>query len=116
MAFTKPRWHAGFDEKYGEGSALKVLRTYEPPAEPEDPSMLEQFFDGAVDTLQGITGIISAPTELVETITNINTMGTEQANSIIDRSVTTRNNVLENGGKPPMSPEEAEFRERLEFS
>ena len=29
------------------------------------------------DTLQGIgRGIISAPTELVETITNINTMGT----------------------------------------
>ena len=31
---------AGFDEKYGEGSALQVLKgTYEPPAEPEGPSM-----------------------------------------------------------------------------
>ena len=78
---------------------------------------LDDFIEGSVDTLQGIgRGIISAPTELVETITNINTMGTEQANSIIDRSVTTRNNVLENDGKPPMSPEEeAEFRERLEL-
>ena len=127
---SKPNSLDAFDEIYGQGSALQVLKgTYEVPPEPEGPSMFEQaknaftntvsaigdmslddFIEGSVDTLQGIgRGIISAPTELVETITNINTMGTEQANSSV-RSSTTRNNVLENDGKPPMSPEEeAEF-------
>ena len=118
---------AGFEKKYGEGSAVAVLEgTYNHLSEPEGPSMFEvasavSDFDEVmvVDTLQGIgRGIISAPTELVETITNINTIGTEQANSILTALLTTRNQrPRQNDGKPPMSPEEeADFRERLQTS
>tara|TARA_R100001510_G_C7654328_1_gene212969 strand:+ start:202 stop:4176 length:3975 start_codon:yes stop_codon:yes gene_type:complete len=124
-----------FEEKYGEGSAVAVLRgTYEPPEEPEGPSILDQAMnfasntfsaigdlsfedalDGIGDTLQGVgRGIISAPTELAETLINLNTMDTAKAGSIADNAVARRNAVLTDEGRAAMSPEaEAEFRERI---
>ena len=77
---------------------------------------LDEVLDGTVDTLQGIgRGIISAPTEFVETITNLNTIDTESGNTILDRSVETRNQVLAKQNKPPMTAEEEfDFRARLQ--
>ena len=117
-----------FDAEYGQGSALAVLEgTYVVPPEPEGPSMLGQamdyvsnlsfdnVLDGIGDTLQGIgRGIIAAPTELAETLINLNTMDTAKAGSIADNAIATRNAVLAKNGEAAMSPEdEIEFRERI---
>ena len=53
---------AAFEEKYGEGNAVAVLRgTYEPPEEPDGPSMFDQVKDFAGNTLSAIGDLSFRP-------------------------------------------------------
>lgn len=108
----------GFEAKYGKGSAVAVLKgTYvAPEVEREaEPSFLATAVDQVTDIFQGIgRGIIGAPTEMAETISNANAMGVDEGQSLIDQSIAYRNQVLADRGLPPMTPEEeAEFTQHM---
>lgn len=110
---------AGFDEKYGQGAAIAVLKgTYVKPDIPEksdSPSILSEVTNQALDVIQGIgRGFIGAPTEILDTVANANAMGTEDAQALYDKTINYRNDVLAKRGLPAMTPQEEEdFSQRM---
>ena len=69
----------------------------------------------ALDIIQGVgRGFIGAPTEILETQANAGRMGTEDAQSLYDKTITYRNEVLAKQGLPAMTPEEEkDFAQRM---
>ena len=90
---------ADFIGSYGEEQYNKAIGIEASPPEPATPQPEEDessFFgtlgEGIVDAVQGtVRGMIGAPVEAAETFTNLNSMGTEEANSLYQKSVDYRN-------------------------
>lgn len=113
---------ADFIGSYGEeqyNKAIGVEAKAPAPAPDEQPQeeagFLETVGDGIVDIFQGIgRGMIGANVETAETVANANSMETEQANSLYEKTIDYRNKVLAKRDLPPMTPEqEAEFAEGM---
>lgn len=114
-----------FDQKYGKGASNDVMKgTYKTPEQLEAVNQqLEQdqqgFFGNLIDNLSEVPsaivrGMVGAPTEMTETVANANSVTTEQADNLYQKTIDYRNQVLEKQGLPAMTPEEeADFAQRM---
>ena len=105
------------EEQYNKAIGVEAEATAPAPNEQpqEEAGFLETVGDGIVDIFQGIgRGMIGANVETAETVANANAVGTEQANSLYEKTINYRNQVLAKRDLPPMTPEEeAEFANRM---
>ena len=113
---------ADFIGSYGEEQYNKAIGIEAPTPEPvatqpqeDEGSFFGNLGEGIVDALQGtVRGMIGANVETAETVANANAMGTEEANSLYQKTINYRNQVLAKRDLPPMTPEEeAEFADRM---
>lgn len=114
-----------FDQKYGRGSSNDVMKgTYKTPEQLEAVNQqLEQdqqgFFENLWDNVSEVPsaivrGMIGAPTEMLETTANANSVTTDQADNLYEKTINYRNEVLAKRGLPAMTPEEeADFAQRM---
>ena len=105
------------EEQYNKAIGVEAKATAPAPdGQPEEEAgFLETVGDGIVDIFQGIgRGMIGANVETAQTVSNANAMETEQANSLYEKTINYRNQVLAKRDLPPMTPEEeTEFADRM---
>lgn len=113
-----------FDQKYGQGAADSVIsNTYRTPeqiaadnaAQEDNRSFIEKAGEVIADVFQGVArGPFGAAAETYETQVNATQMGTDEAQSLYDKTINYRNEVLQKAGLPAMSAEEEQaFAQRM---